>query len=184
MFLTVQSIQKRRGGMTVAVTAIVIAIVVVVNLLAAKLPSAVREFDISGSKLYTVSDATKDYLSDLDEDIELILGGEEASIDERITKFVNKSAGLSSHITVKKEDPVLYPSVLEKYNCSADTLVVRSVSSEKQTAVPFSGQSDALIIYAPDYNTFSYQESQFDAEGQITSAIDLVTGNPRTRYMS
>ncbi|MBQ6540203.1 MAG: Gldg family protein [Oscillospiraceae bacterium] len=184
VFLTVRSIQKRRGGGTLLITALVIAAAVLLNLLAARLPSNIREFDVSGSKLYSVSETSKEYVSGLEEDVELILVAEKDSIDERITKFVDSYAGMSSRISVRQEDPVLSPSVLDKYECTADSLVVRSKATGKQTAIPFSGPSEALITYAFDYSSMSYQESQFDAEGQITAAIEYVTaGSSDTVYV-
>ena len=53
----------RQGGWLAATTAVVIAIVVMVNLIVGELPTHMKEFDLSGNQLYTVSDASKEFLA-------------------------------------------------------------------------------------------------------------------------
>lgn len=166
----------RRTTVAAATIAVAVAIVVFLNLIVSELPSSVLEFDISSKKLYTVSDTAKEYIEGLDTDVELILVAESGTVDERISKFVYNYAALSDHITVSEVDPVKTPSVLTTYDTSADNLVVYCPESGKTQSIPFEGESDCIIQYALNYSTYSYAESAFDADGQITSAIDYVTG--------
>ena len=177
VFLTIQTIQKRRGAVTVLTSAAVIIIAVLLNLLIAQLPSSYREIDVTGDRLYTMSDTSRDYVKNLNDDIELILVGESDNIDERISKSVYNYAAMTNKITVREVDPVLYPSALNTYECPADSLVVLNKTSGKQTYIPFDGTSDALIIYTLNYDTYRYEETWLDTEGQITSAIDYVTAD-------
>lgn len=167
----------RHGGVAFAITAIIIVIVIFLNLLIGQLPSSVLEFDFSDQHIYTVGSDARAFISDLDANVELILVAEESSIDERISKYVYNYAVLSSHIKVLEIDPVVNPSALETYACTANSLVVLNTDTGKMTAIPFTGDTSALILYTLDYNTYSYVENLFDAEGAITSAISYVTSD-------
>ena len=82
LFLTAQSIQKRRftvsakklktGVFSAGLTAIAIALAVVVNLFAAELPSTVMEIDVTSSKLYSLTEDTKELLKDLKKDVTIL----------------------------------------------------------------------------------------------------------------
>lgn len=47
------------------------AIAVVVNLVANELPSTVTAIDATSTKLYSITDTTKDYLKTLDQDVNI-----------------------------------------------------------------------------------------------------------------
>lgn len=47
------------GAYSLAITAVVLAILVVINVLAASLPSSLMKYDISSSKLYSITSNTK-----------------------------------------------------------------------------------------------------------------------------
>lgn len=166
---------SRYGTLSVAVTAIVIAIIIILNLIVGRLPSNILQIDISDQKLYSISDTSKDFAASLDTDVEFILLSELGSTDERITKFVNNYASMSDHISIETIDPVLYPSVLETYSTEANSLVVKNSETGKFRAIPFLGITNALITYSLDWSTYEYYENGFDADGQITSAIAYVS---------
>lgn len=163
---------SRQGTYAAGITAVVIAIVVILNLIVSQLPTEWKEFDISGNQLYTVSDTSKDYLAGLTRDVEVIVLAEPDNVDSRITKFLDKYSALSDHVTVTEIDPVSNPSALTKYNASDNSLVVVCRDTGKQAVVSFSD----IIVY--DYSSYYYtgniSESSFDAEGQLTSAVDRV----------
>lgn len=168
----------RQGGYLAAVTAVVAAIVLLVNLIVGQLPSNLLEFDLSDHQLYTVSDTSVEFLSTLDRDVEIVVLAEEGSVDERIAKFLDRYAALSSHITVTQVDPVAHPSAAEEYDASADSLVVRCADTGKSRAIPF---SDILVYDTMYYYMYGqYYETEFDAEGQLTSAVSYVTGDNST----
>ncbi len=172
-----------RGTVSVTMILIVIAAVIILNLIVGQLPANVLEADLSPGKLYEVSDTTKEFLKGLEDDIELILMEQEGSVDDRIYKFVQNYAELSDKITVRQIDPVSTPSALEEYNSKASSLVVHDATTGESYSVPFVGTSDALILYTYDESSQKYKESSFDADGQVTSAINnLVTEATETVY--
>lgn len=163
-----------RTGYAASLSVIVIALAVAVNLIVGQLPSTVREVDISPSGLYTVSDTSVEYLSKLDADVKLVVLAEDNTLDARIDKFLSKYAALSSHLTVTKIDPVKNPSALSTYDAASNSIVVINSATGKQRVVSLSD----IITY--DYSNYYYTgqatEDSFDAEGQLTSAIEYVTG--------
>ena len=70
-------------------------------------------------------------------------------------------------------DPVLHPSALTEYDTSENTIVVSCEDTGKTTTVSF---GDILVMDSYSYyyyGTTSYTE--FDGEGQLTSAVNYVT---------
>ncbi len=171
---------SKRGMYTAAVSALVIAIIIVFNLIVGGLPSGTLEFDISEQKAYTVSEQSVDYMKTLDKDVSITLLAQDKTVDERLIKFLNNYARLSSHITLKIVDPVLDPTALTTYNAEENSVVVSCSATNKTkllSLIGFSGYSDGLVLC--DANTYQYygqlQPVSLDAEGLLTSAISNVT---------
>ena len=163
----------KRGGYIIAVTIIAIALVILLNLLVGQIPSSYTEIDISDTRIYSVSDTSKEYLADLNEDVEIIILSEDDGMDERIFKFIDKYAVLSDHLTVKTIDPTVNPSALSEYEAEQYNVVVRNVATGKQRVLT----ATELIQYDTSsyYYTGTYTASAFDCDGQLTSAVDYVT---------
>lgn len=170
LFSTVSS---RQGSYSLAMTAVVIGIVVFINLIAGRLPSSLKQIDISTNNIYEITDTSRDLLKDLDKDVNFTILAEKSSTDERIRTFIEKYAALSSHINVEWIDPVLHPSALTEYETESDTIVVSCSDTEKTTTVSFQD----IITYdeMSYYTTGSLTESEFDGEGQLASAVNYVT---------
>lgn len=167
--------QFRNGSYTSVVTVVIIAIIIVINMLFAKLPSSVRNIDISSTNIYNITDVTRNLLDSLDKSIDIIVVAEDASVDTRIKRFLKIYEDYTDKITISYEDPVMYPSVLTKYDTSENTVVVRCEETDKQEIIYF----DDIIVYDAYsyYYSGSYVETEFDGEGQLTSAINLVSSD-------
>lgn len=170
LFSTVTS---RQGSYTLAMTAVVIGIVIFINLIAGKLPNSLKQIDISTNNIYEITDTSRDLLQDLDKDVTFTILAEKSSTDERILTFIEKYTAFSSHISVEWIDPVLHPSALTEYDTESDTIVVSCADTKKTTTVSFQD----IITYdeMSYYTTGSLTESEFDGEGQLTSAVNYVT---------
>ena len=167
------TIHTKRGAYSLGLTAIAVAIVIVGNLVAGRLPESVKNIDISDNNIYEITDTSKKLLKKLDKKVEIKVLAEQAKTDERIKTFLSKYAGLSDKISVEWIDPVLHPSVLTDYDTSSNTIVVSCTDTEKKTTIPFSD----VIVYDQSayYMTGQMKETEFDAEGQLTSALNYVT---------
>lgn len=182
LFLTVQSIQKRRwgtdrgrvknGSYSMALTAIVVAVCVAVNLIAAELPSKYMQIDITSDQLSVLTDQSESLLSDLDQDVTLYYIVQDGSEDSYVQRLLERYEDASSHITVEQKDPVRYPNFTSQYtsdSVSENSVIV--VCGETSRVVSY----DDMYSYEMDYSSYSYSTTGFDAEGQITSAIAAVS---------
>lgn len=163
----------KHGSYSLAVSAIVIGIVIVVNLILNQLPADVRNLDMSSTNIYEIGDTSREVIQNLDKDVNIVIVAQEANIDERISRFIERYADLSNHISVETIDPVLHPSALETYDTTENSIVVSCEETGKQTSFAF---SDVIGYDQMSYYYYGqYQETEFDGEGQLTSAIDYVT---------
>lgn len=182
LFLTVQSIQKRRyqvslkhitaGAYSVSAIAVFLAILVFVNLIVSMVPEKYRSFDITKSRLNTLTGDTEDFISALDKDVTLYVINNENNKDETVDRTLNQYKELSKHITVEYVDPTANPKFAAKYTedpVYAGSIIVTTGDISKVI------QADELYRYEANYQTYSYEETGYDAEGQITSAIQYVT---------
>ena len=161
----------RGGSYALAISAVVLAILVVVNIFASALPPAATRYDISASKLYSITSNTKVVVNALDQDVTIywvVQSGEENQIIENL---LSKYDSLSDHIEVVKKNPDVYPTFAEQY--TDETVQNNSLIVECGERSRFIGYDD-IFVQEPDIYSYSYSTS-FDGEGAITSAIDYVT---------
>ena len=163
----------RGGAYSAAVTAVVLAILIAVNVFVSAMPSGATEYDISASKLYSVTSNTKSVVNALTEDVTIYWIVQADEEDDVIGKLLDRYESLSDHITVEKRNPDVYPTFAEQY--TDGTVYNNSLVVECGDRSRYIGYED---IYLTDASVYSYSYStSFDGEGAITSAIDYVT-NP------
>ena len=161
----------RHGSYVSIMTVIVIALVAAVNLVVGQLPSSVTQIDASSRQLYTIGEDTENLVRGLEQDVTLyyvVTGGNE---NEYIRRMLERYEDLSDHLTVEKVDPELHPTFTSQYTdeeVSDNSIIV--VSGDKSRVV---GSSD-MLVQELNYYTYSYQVTEFDGEGQVTSAIAYV----------
>ena len=71
----------KNGSYSMGITAIVIAVLVVINLIVGQIPEKYTQVDVSTQKLYTISDTTVKYLKDMNTDVtiyHIVQSGKEA----------------------------------------------------------------------------------------------------------
>ena len=105
----------RGGTYALSITAVVMAILVVLNVLVSALPSSLTKLDISATKLYSITSNTKVVVNALEEDVTIywiVQSGEE---DDVIENLLSKYESLSDHIKVVKKNPDVYPTFAEQY---------------------------------------------------------------------
>lgn len=160
----------KNGSYAAIITIAAIAIIILINRFFAALPDSSKQIDLSAGHIYEIGETTDKVLSGLDKDIDIVVIAESGTVDTRISKFIQLYADASDKIHVTTIDPVVYPSVLTKYNTSAGTIVVKCDDTDKQTTISF----DDIIVYDEYYYYYynEYYETEFDGEGLITSAID------------
>ncbi len=160
----------RGGTYALSITAVVLAILVVLNVLVSALPSSLTKLDISATKLYSITSNTKVVVNALEEDVTIywiVQSGEE---DDVIENLLSKYESLSDHINVVKKNPDVYPTFAEQY--TNETVQNNSLVVECGDRSRFIGYDD-IYIQEADIYSYTYSTS-FDGEGAITSAIDYV----------
>ena len=161
------------GAYSVGLTVLVLAVVIVFNLIIGQIPESFRNLDVSSTKIYDISDTTKELLDGLDKKVDMTVLAVKDDTDERITTFLSRYASLSDEINVEWIDPVLHPSALTDYDTTENTIVVSCEDTGKTTTVSF---NDILVMDQYSYYYYgatSYTE--FDGEGQLTGAVNYVT---------
>ena len=163
----------KKGSYSVGMIILVIAIAVLVNMIAARLPEEVRHLDISDNRIYEISDTSRELLKNLDQDVTFTVFAEKSSTDDRIKTFLKKETTLTARITLERVDPVLHPSELTENGVDSDTILVTGKETGKTTTIAF---SDILVTDEYSYyTTGSTAATEFDGDGQLTSAVNFVT---------
>lgn len=158
------------GSYSLILTAVVLAILIVVNIFASALPSTLTKFDISSSKLYSITSNTKAVVNNLQQDVTIYWVVQADMEDTIIENLLSKYESLSDHIDVVKKNPDVFPTFTEQYTDEEvpnNSLIVES--GERSRYVSYND----IYLMETDMYSYSYTTS-FDGEGAITSAIDYV----------
>ena len=166
----VNRIAFRGGAYSLLMTGIVLAILVVVNIFVSILPSTVTKYDISSTKLYSITSNTKVVVNALKKDVTIYWIVQADEEDAVIENLLAKYESLSDHVKVVKKNPDVYPTFTDQY--TSEDVPNNSLIVECGEQSRYISYSD---IYISEQNmmTQSY-ETSFDGEGAITSAIDYV----------
>jgi len=169
------------GSFSITMTAVVIAVVIIVNMFVAEIPSLYTKFDVSKTKLYSVGDQTEAMVEGLTSDVKFYVVAQRGYEDPVITALLERYTSLSSHVKVGTVDPVANPAALERY--TDETLNENSVivESDKRFYI-----IDYYDIYRTEYSEEDYYyymyygqmpngKKFFDGELRFTTAIDYVT---------
>lgn len=184
LFLASQSVQKRRftvsvkklklGVFSLGFVAVAVALTVMINLFAAELPSTYMEIDATSTKLYSLTDDTKEFLKDLKKDVTIYVIAAEKSADTTVEETLKRYEDSTSHIKVEYKDPSANPTFYQQYttdSVSMGSLIV--TCGDISRVIDYSD----LFETSMDYNTYSQQTTGYDGEGQITSALQYVTND-------
>ena len=163
-------IALKGGSYSVVITVIVLAILIACNVFAALLPANMTKYDISATKLYSITSNTKAVVNALDKDVTIYWIVQADQEDAVIENLLGKYDSLSEHIEVVKKNPDVFPTFAAQY--TSEEVKNNSLVVECGDRSRFIGYND---IYLQEANmaTYSYDMS-FDGEGAITSAIDYV----------
>ena len=158
------------GAYSLAVVAVVLAILIAVNVFASALPTGYTRFDISASKLYSITSNTKVVVNGLAEDVTIYWIVQSGQEDDVIENLLGKYESLSDHIQVVKRNPDVYPTFAEQYtdeDVPNNSLVVECGDRSRYISY------NDIYVQSADMYSYSYT-TDFDGEGAITSAIDYV----------
>lgn len=191
----------RNGGYSMGLTAIVLVLLIVVNVIVESLPANLRMFDISPTQVFTLSDTTKGVISKMKTPVTIYTIAEPGNENSYMQAYVQMYAAESDLISLDTINPMTDIELMEEYTLSSavsgSVVVVgdRYVcdycgyeSEEKLEECPSCGEEDASFIKKHRYininNTFTTttnedtgeeSASAIDMEGQLTSALVYVS---------
>lgn len=171
--------QFQSGAYSTFITVLVIAIVVVINMAFSKLDLST---DLSKGSLFTLSKDTKNVLKDNKKKITLNYMVTSGSEQDYIENVLDQYAKASNKISVKKVDPVVNPAFASKNNIT-DEISVNDVIvvNEETGSSRYVSASDMYYSQSSGYSSYSQGNYYLDVEGQITSAIQGVLAENKTK---
>lgn len=161
----------KNGAYATTVSVIVVVIVLIVNIFLSKLDWKV---DLSSTQLFTLTNATKEYVKGLTDDITiyyLVQAGDEY---DYYVNLAEKYDSLSDHITLEYKDPVLYPKFASDYtdaDVNENSVIVVNHTNGRYKYIDCNDLRQTQM----DQSTYQTYVSAIDFEGQVTSALQYVT---------
>lgn len=185
------------GGYSVIVTAVVIAIVIVVNLAVRLLPTRYTKYSTSTVGLYDISETSRGILSKVKDKISIYVVRESDYTNEIIEEYVAKYAGLNSNISWSTVDPAVKPGFLKEYTSESLSsqqthLVLVNKNNGRSRVIPYTDiyyqkyTQQELLYYQMYYGSVPDNPTYFNIEQQLTSAVDYLTAEklPTVYYIT
>jgi ABC-2 type transport system permease protein len=175
--------QLKYGGYATVITAVVIAIAIILNVVVTMLEDNIGlRWDLTKHKVFSLSDTTIEILKDLKDDVKIYslypVGKENAMMKELLQRYRNQS----DRISVQNVDPVRNPTFAQKFDKEKRGLPNGSLIITDKSEKKFK------VLNEYDLYGFNYQAQTIDslqAEQKITSAIVYVTAeeNPVVYFL-
>ena len=181
LFCTTQVIQKRRysvsgrgvrlGAYSVTGIAVMTALTLAVNISLNYVPERYTSFDVTQNNLYTLTEDTQAFIKGLTEDVTIYVLVDESGKNEDLDKTLTRMDELSKHVKIEYVNPMVNPKFYYKYTQTepADNSLI-IVCGDRSSVVDYS----SIYTYEMNYNSYSYEATGYDGEGQIVSAIAYV----------
>lgn len=176
----------RFGIFTIVITAVVVGILVLVNVIFDQLPESAKQIDLSAEQLSDISDQTIQVLNALNEDVTIHLIAQDGKEEAVTETLLRRYADLSEYVHFDVLDPDTAPNIKTKYNITG-TLSNNSVvveTEERFRYIPYSATAPSIGLYVtyqsknmvdPESDEYEYQYTNYEAERAVTGAIDYVT---------
>lgn len=160
----------RMGSYSLVITAVVLAIAILANVLVSSLPVTMTMLDVTASKRFSLSEQTLSLVQGLEKDVTIYWLVQNGNEDANVSTMLEQYEGLSSHVRVVRKDPELAPTFLEQYELSkVDNNALIVESGEKYR---YLGNTDIYDYDYSSYYTTGTANVSFAGELVLTSAID------------
>lgn len=183
VFLTVQSVQKRRYTVSVKNFSLsafsiigivaVVAACILINLGLKKVPDKYLQSDLTEKKFYSLCDATKGVVAKVDKPVTIYVYASEDSKDEMVDRLLGIYQELNNNLKIEYVDPNTSNKFYEQFTDSSPTYNSLFFVSDSRTKVV-----DYSSMYVNDYSVNadgSYETTvSYDIEGRITAALDYM----------
>ena len=178
----------RYGGYATILTAVVIAVVILLNVAIGAVESNwALSFDVTAINATDFDDATLEILKDVNEDVHvytLYQDSTTTSARAQVDSVLEKYHALNNHVIIGNIDPVKEPSRVTKYTEGATNLSEGAVivTSADESRVKLINRSDYSYYQSFANNTYTF----FVLESKVTSALVYVTSSetPRVFFLT
>ena len=185
IFSNLKSRKFKVGSLATAITIIVVAVFVVINLIVGQVTDKFSlNLDLTQNKIFSLTDQTINFIKNLDKDVEIILLSDEDSFAKTNSYFTQANSVLkkyalnSNKIKVTYVDVVKNPTYLNEYqneNLNENSIIVKSSDRHKIITV-----QDIFDIQRSYYGSAITGSK---AEQELTSAILYVTSDEQTKIV-
>lgn len=172
------------GTAATAIIVLVIAAVVILNMIMGTLSDKVMtSVDLTKNKVFNLSEDSKKFLTDLKEDVEIVVLNSEREFESlndytmQASRIIKQYAKNSSKIKVSYVDVVKDPTYLSTYSkeqVSRNSLIIKTDKKYKIVSI-----RDIISVKQDPYDGSETVSS--NAENEITSAIIYVTSGVQTK---
>ncbi len=169
------------GSFSITMTAIVIAVVVILNLFVTEIPETYTKFDLSSLGLYTLGEESERVIEGVDEDVTFYLLAQRGNEDMTVSELLERYAALNSKIKIVNIDPVTNPTFISQYtddDLSQNSVI--AVSGKRSYAVDYydiyvTEYTEEEIYYYYYYGVAPSGTPYFYGELMLSTALDYVT---------
>lgn len=168
-----KKIKLKMSVMSVIITAVVIACVVIVNFIVGSIANLMpMKLDLTKDKIYEFSNQTKDVMKTLDREIKayaIIPASDTGETKAYMEEYLAKYASLNKKFKVQYIDPYVDTAFMDKYATESMQLDVGTIIIE-------SGKNREIITSEQFFRSDYFDDTAYiDLEKHITNAIMLVT---------
>jgi len=163
----------RYGGSAALLTALVVAVLVVLNLVVSSFDWRI---DLTANKLFSLSTQSQQLMQQLDKDVTIYALYRTGRQNQTVSEVINQYVKASDRIKFEIIDPLLNPMFVEKYkggNVTPDLGSVIVASGEKFRVL----QPTDFVNYTYSYYSYQPVVESIAIEQQLTSAIMYVTND-------
>lgn len=182
-FDSIRSRSFRVGGYSFVAALIVLALLVAVNMIMDSLPTSATHLDATPSKIYSISDQTKNVLKTLDRDVTFYWICQEGHEDPALETLMGHYTSGSAHVKVERIDPDVNPAFVEQYTLELqnNSVVVASDNRSRYISNEEIYVQDYEVYYATGEDVWN-----FEGEDALTRGIYyVVTDNlPKVYVMN
>jgi len=162
------------GGYATLLSAIVIALLVVVNILVDQVPA---KADLTRQKFFSLSDQTMAILESLEQEVTIYSLYELGKEPDFLSEILHKYAGVSKNVKLKQVDPFRNPAFMNLFTTTDQKPTENSLIVEARGKHKVIRQSE-LFVFSPSRRNDPYSPQQpqaLKAEQKISGAILFVT---------
>ncbi len=200
-----------KGLIASAVSLILIVAVIIVNIIVALIPGKYSLLDATSIKMYSISEATRKYLTKMNDDVTVYIVDSDGS-NLKFETFVERYSEYGDHLKLEYISTSENPGFLSEHGYNSDSINAYSVvveSAKRSKVIDYNEMfyytNDYLGNMAPDTYTYYYQlfsssasyeqylyylvyysHLYFQGESLITSAIEytLLDTVPHAYYIT